>query len=252
MQLTSVLGAILLLVACLAASPVISAVHAVSGPASSPDGARIERVPVELEGWTLLVDEQLLEGERAAEVGARALELLRAQLVTIDAVLSDAVVARLREVKIAVDLEHELKTLQYHPGMRWLEQHGYDAELHKAVHLPDVGRFIALVESNIQPWVLLHELAHAWHDQVLGFDDEQVIEAWQRVRESGALATVLHASGRDREHYALTNPKEFFAEMSEAYIGTNDFYPFIRAELERSDPETLALMATKWKLGGER
>ena len=29
-------------------------------------------------------------------------------------------------------------------------------------------------------------------------------------------------------HYALTNHKEFFAEMSEAYFGMNDFFPFNR------------------------
>ena len=38
--------------------------------------------------------------------------------------------------------------------------------------------------------------------------------------------------------------KEFFAEMSEAYFGMNDFFPFNRAELKVSEPETYDLMRT--------
>ena len=29
---------------------------------------------------------------------------------------------------------------------------------------------------------------------------------------------------------------EYFAEASEAYFGTNDFFPFVRIELRRHDP----------------
>ena len=47
-------------------------------------------------------------------------------------------------------------------------------------------------------------------------------------------------------HYARTNHKEFFAEMTESYVGVNDFYPFVRAELEEHDPKTFALMENIW------
>ncbi len=57
---------------------------------------------------------------------------------------------------------------------------------------------------------------------------------------------MLHIRGADCRHYALTDPKEFFAEMTEAYFGTNDFFPFVRAELQRSDPETFALLEEIW------
>ena len=29
---------------------------------------------------------------------------------------------------------------------------------------------------------------------------------------------------------------EYFAELSEAYFGTNDFYPFVRGELQTTRP----------------
>ena len=40
--------------------------------------------------------------------------------------------------------------------------------------------------------------------------------------------------------------KKFFAEMTESYVGVNDFYPFVRAELQEHDPKTYALMEKIW------
>ena len=47
-------------------------------------------------------------------------------------------------------------------------------------------------------------------------------------------------------HYALTNPQEYFAESTEAYFSRNDFFPYDRAELEKHDPETAALIGKLW------
>jgi hypothetical protein len=53
-------------------------------------------------------------------------------------------------------------------------------------------------------------------------------------------------------HYALTNHKEFFAEMTESYFGVNDFFPFNRAELRESEPEIYALLRDVWESPGKR
>ena len=39
---------------------------------------------------------------------------------------------------------------------------------------------------------------------------------------------------------------EFFAEMSEAYFGVNDFFPFTRGELKESEPEIYELIQNAW------
>jgi len=49
---------------------------------------------------------------------------------------------------------------------------------------------------------------------------------------------------------ALTNQMEYFAEQSEAFFGTNDFYPFVRSELERHDPRMFALLKKLWETEG--
>ena len=46
--------------------------------------------------------------------------------------------------------------------------------------------------------------------------------------------------------YAANNPQEYFAELSEAWFGANDFYPFVRAEVLEHDPEAAELLKKLW------
>jgi len=41
-------------------------------------------------------------------------------------------------------------------------------------------------------------------------------------------------------------PMEYFAESTEAFFGTNDFYPFVRPELREFDPEMFNLLTKLW------
>jgi hypothetical protein len=50
----------------------------------------------------------------------------------------------------------------------------------------------------------------------------------------------------------LKNNEEYFAEATEAYFGTNDLYPFTRAELKQHDPEMIAWMAKLWEMPGSK
>jgi hypothetical protein len=156
-------------------------------------------------------------------------------------------VAWLRHVPIRLDLTHgALISAQYHPGAGWLRKNGYDATLVHCVHIPDAAYFVSPKMSYEQPWAVLHELAHAYHDQVLGFDEPRILAAWKRFVDSGKYKSVPHMNGHMRPHYGLTNEKEFFAEMTETYFGMNDFYPFNSAELRRDEPELFGLMRGIW------
>jgi Mlc titration factor MtfA (ptsG expression regulator) len=97
--------------------------------------------------------------------------------------------------------------------------------------------------------MVLHELSHAYHDQYVagGFRNPQIRAAWETAVEAGLYGEVLHASGEKRAAYAAGNEKEFFAELSESFFGTNDFYPFVNAELKTHDPASYALIGAMWK-----
>jgi hypothetical protein len=200
----------------------------------------------QIQGWTVLIDDRLLEPANATH-GPRALQLLEAQLADISSVVAPDRLEKLRSVTIVLDLSHgKLHPMQYHPSADWLIANGYARELARCVHIPDVADFIAPRHHHEQPWCVLHELAHAYHDQVLGFDEARIKAAWEAFKTSGHGENVLHINGRRTRHYALTDQKEFFAEMSEAYFGMNDFFPFNRAELQEAEPALLELLRNIW------
>jgi hypothetical protein len=226
----------------------------VAAATASPPAAPRDAAPAkpashtkrDIEGWTVRVDDRLLAGSDEA-LGRRALGLLESQLRSVALVLPRDKVKRLREVPVWLDLTcGDLESPQYHPSADWLAEHGYSHDLAKAVHIPSAAYFTAARFQREQPWAVLHELAHAYHDQVLGFDHADIKAAWERFVKGGRYKSVLHVSGKERPHYALTNEKEFFAEMTETYFGQNDFFPFNSAELRREEPELFRLMAKIW------
>ncbi len=96
--------------------------------------------------------------------------------------------------------------------------------------------------------MVLHELAHGYHQRVLGEDFPALRRCFEQARARGQYEAVRHVNGRTVRHYALTNLKEYFAEGTEAFFGTNDFYPFVRAELRQHDPALAALLAEIWEV----
>lgn len=199
-----------------------------------------------LEGWTIRVDNRLLQPPHKV-LGIRALRFLEAKLTDIEAIVPPDRLKQLQAITIVLDLTHgKLRSMQYHPSAGWLRENGYATELAKCVHIPVAADLPTPRNINEQPWVILHELAHAYHDQVLGFDDLRIIKAFEQFQKSGHGDATLLYDGRRVHHYALTDHKEFFAEMTEAYFGVNDFFPFNRAELITVEPEIYALLRTIW------
>ncbi|MFZ5829926.1 MAG: hypothetical protein ACOY3P_07550 [Planctomycetota bacterium] len=97
--------------------------------------------------------------------------------------------------------------------------------------------------------MVLHELAHALHHRFLpeGHGNSDIKEAYAKALASKRYDNVLKHNGRRSRAYAINNPMEYFAELSESWFGTNDFYPFVRAELVEHDPDGAALMEKLWK-----
>jgi hypothetical protein len=197
---------------------------------------------MEIEGWNLFINKRLF-GERA-DVGEKALQIIRIQLTHMTLYMPEKPLAELRKVPIWVD-DRPNGAAQYHPGKDWLVDHGYNPDKVKSVDVSQSKAFMSYVTN--QPYVMMHELAHAYHDRVLGFDDSRIVAAYKQAVASKKYEKVLLYNGRKVRHYALSNHKEYFAECSEAYFGTNDFYPFVRAELKEHDPDMYALLDEIWR-----
>ncbi len=206
-----------------------------------PTSAYVER---QVEGWTVRVNRRLIDGDNAA-LGRRALELLGEKLAEVRRAVPTPAVKRLQAVPIwlGVDDGHA-PCAEYHPSRTWLVDNGYNPDKAKCVEIGNATRFVEW--SNDQPSMVLHELAHAYHDQALGDLAEVIRTAYERAKGSGRYEAVRRVNGRTERAYALVDPQEFFAELSEAYFGHNDFEPFDRDALRKFDPQSLEMLEAAW------
>lgn len=206
----------------------------------------IEPVERNIEGWTVSIDPALLSGEHKEE-GDLALKMLENHLERIAILVPEKQLADLRKVGIQIEQSHpELGNMQYHPGEDWLVEHGYDPGLVKKVHIPVAKHLFSRDQMLKHPAVILHELAHGYHDQFLSFDNPEIIDTYEAAMDKGNYKKVMLFDGRKVVHYATTNHKEYFAEATEAFLYRNDFYPFVAGELEEHDPKAFALMGRIW------
>ena len=198
-----------------------------------------------IEGWRVAIDPAVLS-HAGGEPGEEALKALANHLQRVRYIVPADRLEQLQRLPIRIDWMHDLTNMQYHPSGQWLIEHGYDPRLEKHVHIPRAQQLLEPSQWAKHPYAVLHELAHAYHDQILGFDHPEIIMAFDQAKSAGIYEGVLLYTGERVNHYALSNQKEYFAESSEAYFGVNDFYPFVRAELREHDPRMFQLMERIW------
>jgi hypothetical protein len=154
--------------------------------------------------------------------------------------------AALRRVWIWVEWEKKKDgAAEFHPSAQWLKSHGYNPEKAGHIELSNTRNFVAWSRSA-QPWMVLHELAHAYHHLVLGEDCKSIEAAYKQAVDKKLYESVAYCGGGKQKAYALTNAKEYFAELSEAYFGRNDFFPFVRGDLKKHDPQGFQRMEQIW------
>jgi hypothetical protein len=214
--------------------------------AADPKSEFYQPVKKDVEGWTIAVEPQLLEKKNKA-VADKAFAALANHLQRVKFILPEAKVKELQRLPIRLELNNpRLGNMQYHPSVSWLRANRHDPALVKHVHIP---RAKALYDRGMwakHPYVVMHELAHAYHDQVLSFDNKEIIAAYEAAKKAGIYEKVMLYTGSTVRHYGLNNHKEYFAESTEAYLGVNDFYPFVRAELKEHDPRMYKIMEKVW------
>jgi hypothetical protein len=196
-----------------------------------------------VEGFTVLVNRRVLEHKEEA---AEALKEVNARLEKIARVVSPKPLAKLRKVRIWVEWANNPKTLtEFHPSAQWLRENGYNPEKAGGIEIPSASKFMECSRDD-QPWALMHEMAHAYEFRVLGEDHPAAQKAYRKAMDAGLYESVEHVHGGKRKAYAATNYKEYFAELTEAYFGKNDFFPFTRADLKKYDPTGYKLMQEVW------
>jgi dipeptidyl-peptidase-4 len=208
---------------------------------------RFDPVKQTIEGWTVSVDPQLLEGPHS-DIGTKALQMLANHLQRIAILIPEPQLSQMKQLEIWIEYHHPtLGAMQYHPSEAWLKSNGHDPRLARKVHITRAESLLSRQQMLKHPAVILHELAHAYHDQVLSFDEPRIIDAFKKAEQAGIYEKALLYTGETVRHYALSNHKEYFAEGTEAFFYRNDFYPFVRAELKEHDPVLHDLLSDLWE-----
>ena len=202
-----------------------------------------------IEGWQIHISHTLLaQDRRAVEV---AMSLLQRQLSEIVRVVPAAAVADLQAVPLWFSPEYPGVSgkAEYHPEAGWLRENRRNPAMEKCVEFTNTSTFER--ETNRMPNFALHELAHAYHDRRLSFEEPAVVAAYQHAKAANLYESVdrWHGNGKPNtteRAYAMTNPAEYFAETTEAFFSRNDFFPFNDAQLKGHDPQMHAVLTKVW------
>ena len=169
------------------------------------------------------------------ELGTRALRFLGGKLADIKVVVPEDELKKLQSVTIVLDLTHgKLRAMQYHPSAGWLKANGYSTDLAKCVHLPRAADLPTRRNINEQPWVILHELAHAYHDQVLGFDEPRIREAYEKYKKSGHGEKTLLVQRQARAALRADQPQGVLRRDDRGLLRRQRFLPVQPGRTERS------------------
>ena len=212
----------------------------------TPRAVRFDPVRRDIEGWKVHIEPVLIGGEHREE-GAQALTMLANHLQRVKILVPAGPLAKVQTIEIWIEHDHpKLKAMQYHPSKGWLVANGHDPRLARKVHITQARELLSRGQMLKHPAVVLHELAHGYHDQVLSFEHPDILAAYRQARDAGSYTNVLLYTGRRVKHYGLTDHKEYFAEGTEAFLYRNDFYPFVRAELKEHDATLHEVLIRIW------
>lgn len=182
-------------------------------------------------GFQILVNPEVMKHSKEYR---RALAEIKDQLKRIKTALPKHL-KHFRKISIWLEWQKDNGSAAYHPSKQWLIDHGCNPDRAQSIEITNAVNFTNWSKKN-QPWLLLHELAHAYHHMVLGHDYQAIHDAYDR-----AMKTKLYDKS-----YASTNYREFFSELTEAYLGNNDVYPHNPKELKSDDPQSYDLIESIW------
>lgn len=181
-----------------------------------------------------------------------AINLLAKQLKEMVEIVPAESLKTLRAIPVFMEQENPKHPCAcYHVSKEWLAENGYIPQKVRSVEISNTKNYVGWINLN-QPFMTLHEFAHGYHDALYTHNDKYIEAVYKSAVSNGKYDLVPHNRGGKRKAYALNNQAEYFAELTEAYFGINDFYPFKRAELKEFDPQGYDMIERCWKIKKQR
>jgi len=191
-----------------------------------------------MSGWKVYVNNGLLGDGEHAEIGARAVEKMERDLAVIKTWVADRPLKELLKVPIWLEVDTtngphgRTPTFHYHPGLDWLKKMDFHPGKHKCVEFSRAESYVRSKERGI--WIMMHELAHAYHDRVLGFDNPEIIAAHRKAIAGGKYPP--------NDWVIRANYKEYFAGVCTRYFESAE----ARKLLKERDPDVFKILVRAW------
>jgi len=204
-----------------------------------------------LEGFTLMVSQATLDAD-VSGYDRKPMDVLEKELETVVGLMTAKQVETLRRLVLWIEWDEKTELTNGRNGTAVAVYYGgHQLELHRRGMQPLKAKTITLLSlkglaEEHQPkrdsgrCVLLHEMAHAVHDQLLGSDHAGIRQAFAQATERKLY---------DAKQYIATNEAEFFAEATCAYFDQLHHFPKTRSELKSHDPSTFKLLEGIWGKG---
>lgn len=205
------------------------------------------------------------------------LELLAQDIDAMASRLPPNAVAALREstpIWINKSLQYGPQTcpingdgMCFHPGADWLKRNGMNPAKCECVEMYSTASYWASRRLWGAGGLLLHEFSHAYHHKCCnkGYDNKEIRQCYQAAIDSGLYDCVqvkkIFGEATQCETaraYACTDPMEYFAELSTAFLGQtttseeyNKWFPFNRQQIKDHDPRAYELLQKMWKVSDQ-
>jgi hypothetical protein len=209
----------------------------------------------QIEGFTVYVSDEV-QRLSADRWGRRPLGVLERELNDLRRILIPKVFTLLQEVPIWVEWDEVSKLA---PRAVALYTHRESGDLLRKYGVaPQKAGCIQVISLRVlgdmrrpgtalQQVLLLHEMAHAVQDRLIGWDNPELLAAFEQAVERKLYDEVNDRFGRRTQAYARYSPAEYFAEISCAYLDSCNYYPFNYVQLQGHDPAGFAFVERVWK-----
>lgn len=203
-------------------------------------------------GWKVLVHDNV-----GARVKSKIIKQLEYSLSLVDTKIPLHHLKFLRTIPIYVSNEenyplraNEYGSIVFHHSRKWLSDHMLNPNMAVSVHVinpKDVLENHQIFKKT--PYVILHELSHGFHYYKLGPKYSPILNAFESAKINHLYLKVPSRNGDGNfvRAYAITNNSEYFAELTEAYFGVNDYFPKTRSELFLYDPIGYKAIQKAWE-----
>ena len=207
-------------------------------------------IDINILGWTVKISEKL--AQRDSALCYETISVLVKKLKEITDVIPEQPLRELQKIPIWIENESpNPRAMWYHISPEWLRDNGLNPAKAGGAEVSNPSMLSEWLED--QPLMIFHELAHGYHHRFLGlryppleraFQSADSLKLYRNPRRRRGDGSVHDAP--EKKAYAMENTHEYFAELSEAYFGVNDWYPFTRKQLKEYDPEGYAMIRKAW------